>query len=458
MLYPIFTPVASDCPHVSHTSRRDCFARFFLVANTFLLAMAIDPASAASVLPNVALTLAGAQQLAVARSRQLVAQDASVAASRDMAVAAGQLPDPTLKLGVENLPVSGTDRLSLSRDFMTMRRIGVMQEFTRSDKRLARTDRFEREAQKTLAEKSAATAAIERDTALAWLDRYYSEAMAAVVAEQGVQARLEVQAAEGTYRAGRGTQADMIMARSATAVFDDRASDAARRVRSATIMLERWIGEAAPTPLAGQPAIDQIRLDPASLAVQLAHHPEVAVLRKQEDLAQAQVRVAQAARKLDWSMEVAYQQRSPDFSNMVSVGLSVPLQWDQKNRQDREVSAKLALVDMAKAELEESLRKHVGETRALIDEWQNGRERIGRYERELIPLARERTLAVITAYRGGKSSLTDVLAARRNVIDVRLQSLELQASTARLWAQLNFLTPDDGRHAGLPSTMQGETR
>jgi hypothetical protein len=38
--------------------------------------------------------------------------------------------------------------------------------------------------------------------------------------------------------------------------------------------------------------------------------------------------------------------------------------------------------------------------------------------------------------------LTDALAARRGEIDVRLQALQLEADTARLWAQLNFLFPE----------------
>ena len=79
------------------------------------------------------LGLEQAVQVAVARSRQLAGIDSAVTSSRDMAVAARQLPDPVIKVGVDNLPVSGADKLSLSSDFMTMRRVGVMQEFTRSD-------------------------------------------------------------------------------------------------------------------------------------------------------------------------------------------------------------------------------------------------------------------------------------------------------------------------------------
>ena len=70
------------------------------------------------------LSLADAQRRAVERSRLLVAQDSAVASSREMAVAAGQLPDPVLRFGVDNLPVNGPDQFSVTRDFMTMRQIG----------------------------------------------------------------------------------------------------------------------------------------------------------------------------------------------------------------------------------------------------------------------------------------------------------------------------------------------
>ena len=78
----------------------------------------------------------------------------------------------------------------------------------------------------------------------------------------------------------------------------------------------------------------------------------------------------------------------------------------------------------------------------MIAEWENDRERSARYEREVLPLATERLQATLGAYRGAKASITDVLLARRNEIDVRMQALQLEMDTARLWAQLNFLYPD----------------
>ena len=392
------------------------------------------------------LSLQDAQRRAVERSRQLAAQDSAVVASREMAVAAGQLPDPVLKLGVDNLPVNGPDQFSTTRDFMTMRRIGVMQELTREEKRELRAERFTREAEKSVAEKAASIAAIQRDTSLAWLDRYYAEAMAAVVAEQAEQVRLEISAAEGAYRGGRGNQADVIAAHSTLAALEDRASEFRRRVQTAKTSLARWIGDGADAPLAPRPAIDRIQIDTEALDTQLAHHPQIAILAKQEEIAATEAKIAQASRTPDWSIEVAYQQRGPAFSNMVSVGVSVPLPWDRGNRQDREIASKLAMAEQARAMREEMLRAHVGEVRAMIAEWQNGRERLTRYERDLIPLARERARAVLAGYQGGKTNIADLLLARRNETEVRMQAVQLEMETARFWAQLNFLIPDSASH------------
>jgi outer membrane protein TolC len=421
-----------------------------LLAATFLVVFAGIAGA------QVPLTLAEAQRRAVERSRQLVAQDYAVTASREMAVAAGQLPDPVATLGVNNLPVNGDDAFSLTRDFMTMRSIGVMQEFTRGEKREARAARFEREAQKSLAMRTAGVAAIQRDTALAWLDWYYAEATATVVGEQSRQALLEIEAAESAYRAGRGSLTDILAGRSALVLLDDRASEVGRKVRAAKIALARWIGDAGGATLAGRPTIDSIRLDPRTLDTDLGHHPQIAVLTSQEEVAAAEVRVAQANKKADWSVALMYSQRGPAYSNMISLNVSVPLQWDQQNRQDREVAAKLAMLDQARAEREDMLRAHVAEVRAMIAEWENDRERYARYEREILPLATERTQATLSAYRGAKASIADVLVARRGEIDVRLQALQLEMDTARVWAQLNFLFPDTGAsvHTGAVLTKE----
>ncbi|HEY0586845.1 MAG TPA: TolC family protein [Pseudoduganella sp.] len=391
-----------------------------------------------------ALTLAQAQQRAVERSRQLAAQGLAADAARDMAVAAAQLPDPVLKAGVDNLPVSGADRYRIGADSMTMRRIGVMQELTSSDKRRWRAARFESEAARSLAAAEALTANIQRDTAIAWLDRYHLERMSAELARQATLSRDEITAAEAAYRGGRSGQAGLLEARATLLALEDRATELGLQARNAAIMLARWTGEPVDVALDGSADTSSIALAPATLEAALEHHPQVAVLARQAELAQAEAGLARANRTPDWSVEVALQQRGPGYPGMVSFGVSVPLQWDRGRRQDRELSARLAMAGQAQAERDEALREHLAEVRSQLAEWQAGRERIARFEKEVLPLASARTEAALAAYRGGKASLGEVLAARRSESEQRLQALQLERDNARVWAQLTYILPAKG--------------
>lgn len=402
-------------------------------------------ASAAAFAADAPLTLGQAQRVALERSRTLEAQSLGVGAARDMAVAAAQLPDPVLSIGLENWPIEGPDRFSIARESMTMRRIGIMQELPSRAKRGLRAERFEKEALKGLAEQDATRAAIHRDTALAWLDTWYAEAMARAVAEQRLRGLQEAQGAEAEYRAGRGSQSDVLLARAGLAMLDDRAAEIERKARNARTMLARWSGAEAERPLAAKPDIDTINLDIHGLDEQLARHPEIAVLLRQEEMAAAEARVARANRNPDWSVELAYSQRGSAFGDMVSVGVSIPLPWDRANRQDRELSAKLAAVGQARAQRDELLRQHVAEVRSMIHEWESNKTRRVRYEREIVPIATARADASLSAYRGGKSNVTEVLVARRAELDARLQALQLEAETARIWAQLNFLVAEESK-------------
>ena len=407
---------------------------FCKAAAIALMASAMAPSLAAEP-----LSLAEAQQLAVARSRQLVAHDAASTAAQEMAVGAGQLPDPVLRLGINNLPVTGPDRFALTRDFMTMRSVGLMQEFTREGKRKARAARFEREAEVAQAARSLALSALQRDTALAWLERYFLERIRTLLASHRDEARLQIDAADTAYRSNRGAQADVFAAHSALAQVEDRLAQVERQIETAKAQLARWSGADGHRALGPPPALDSVRLRLQGLETQLAQHPQTVLMVSKEAVARAEADAAQAAKQSDVSVELMFSQRGPAFSNMVSVNVSIPWQWDQKNRQDRELGARLAVLDQMAAEREEASRAQVAEAHAMLQEWQGNRDRLARHDSVLLPLAQERTRATIAAYRAGAATLASVFEARRAEIDTRLERLRLEMDTARLWAQLDYL-------------------
>ncbi len=99
------------------------------------------------------------------------------------------------------------------------------------------------------------------------------------------------------------------------------------------------------------------------------------------------------------------------------------------------------MVNEAKAGYEDLFRHQEAEARGWLNDWQNGKERVARYQNEMLPTAQQRTEATLTTYRTGKGDLSSILAARRDEIEVRLKTLALALETARSWAHLNFLIP-----------------
>jgi outer membrane protein TolC len=414
----------------------------------FAAALLSLAASAAAAAP---LSLDDALRIAEERSQQLPARSAAARAAREMAVAAGQRPDPVLRAGVENVPISGPDRFSLSADQMTQRTIGLMQEWTRGDKLRARSLRFEREAELADAQRLQALTDLQRETATAWLDRHYQERMRALLTQQLDEARLQVQAAESAYRGARGAQADVFAARGAAAQVEDRLAATDRDVATARTMLARWVGAAAAAEPSGPPPpMATVRMSEDELDTALAHHPQIAVLQKMEQAAEADSDAARTNRYPDVSVELQYSQRGPAYANMVSFNVSLPLPWDQKQRQEREVAARLATVEQLRGQREEETRAHVAEARATLLQWRSAVERLRRYERELLPLASDRTGAALAAYRGGTAPLAAVLDARRAEIDTRMEQLRIEMEAARRWAQLNYLVPVHGAAEARP--------
>lgn len=405
---------------------------------------------AASVQP---LSMPEALRIAAEQSPQQAAAAAAVRAAGESARAAGELPDPVLKVGLDNLPIEGADRLSVARDFMTMRRIGVMQEVPRAAKRRLRQERFEADAVREQLAGVTALTTLQRDAALLWLDRHFAERQADAVREQIAEAKLAIAAAEAAYRSNRGMRPDIPAAQSALGQLEDRLAQIERQRQTAMIQLARWIGDAAERPLAAPPDYAQAPAHLAHLDESVERHPELAALEQQGVIAAIDVRLAETAKKPDWSWELTFQQRGSSYANMVSFGVSIPLPIAPVNRQDREVAAKIALQEQVNAQRDDMRRAHVAEARGMLAEWESLRTRLARYDATLLPLAHERASATVDAYRAAAATLVQVLDARRAEIDVRIARLDLERDFARAWAQLTYLLPATTASATLTGEM-----
>jgi outer membrane protein TolC len=395
-----------------------------------------------AVLPSAVadepLSLSAAVSAATARSRSLDAATTAALGAREMAVAAAQRPDPVLRLSLDNLPVDGPERFSTTRDFMTMRSIALMQTLPSADKRRARGERFEREAEVALSERNQRLALLQAEVAQAWLERRMQEQRIELLQAQIAEARVLVQTTEAALRSGRSTAAEVFSAREALAQLEQGLIGAQAERDNARLTLARFTGGAPDQPLADPPPM---RASPVP-NLNADQWPEINAMKAREAAARAEAEVARHELKPDWSAEIMFSQRGSGFSNMVSIGVSVPLQWDRPQRQQRELAARLARVNELQAEREELTRERALQVQRWQQAWRAGLERLAFLDAQRQPLATQRVDAALAAYRGGREGLGTVLQARRDALNLALERLALERETAGLWAQLEYLVPD----------------
>jgi outer membrane protein, heavy metal efflux system len=402
-----------------------------------LLVLIASPIALAAEEPALSLDAAVEQALQIAP--QLSARSASIEAAQALTTSAGRLPDPALVVGLDNLPVTGTDAWSTTADFMTMRKIGVMQEFPRREKRRLQHERAQAEVDLANAENIETRLDVARETAQAWIRRATADQALENLRALESEVELGAAAARAAIASSRGSSAEALAAEVAVSRLRNRILQMQGEARQAQAELARWVGDAATRPLGPVPAFDELPIPPATLLS--TPHLHGTILPSEARLAEARtdVAIARAERRPDWNTELSFAKRGPAFSDMVSLQFTVGLPLFAKTRQNPVIAARNADLKRVEAERDAEIRMHTAELQQMVIEWQQLGEQLTQYQRELLPLARERSRVSLAAYRAGRSDLRLSLEAFEDEVNLLIEGAALQNQRGRAWAFLRYL-------------------
>ena len=377
------------------------------------------------------LALGQALDLAVQRSESTRSARAGALSAAESARAAGQLPDPTLQAGIDNLPITGAGAFGTASDSMTMKRIGVSQEWLSSRKRAARQAAADALSAREDARIQAAMADTRLQTALAYVDAFHANEALKLASLMAHHAHEELEAAKARVSSATGSSQEVLGLESARGMAEDASDEARQRRDEAIVALARWVGI---------PVDDMVPPDvppPPTQADFMSRHPSLAAMRGDIEVARRAATVAAGERTANWTWQVSYGQRT-GYSDMVSVGVSIPLQVAPAQRQDREMAARIALVDKAEADLAEAARAVGAQYESLLGEAQRLQQRIARYRTSVIAPARQRMAAATAGYASNQVSLAALFEARHAAVDAESKLLALQHDLAKAQVQLAF--------------------
>ena len=382
------------------------------------------------------LSFERALALSVQEAPSLASAQAKVDSARAAAIPAGELPDPQLAVGVENIPIAGPDRYSLTGDFMTMQRIAYMQDFPNRSKRQARVSVAQAKVQQAQSAHKLSTLTVRRETAIAWIRRYALEQQIALFDNFFQENKHLASAVQAQLAGGRGSITDSLMPKQEAVMLAERLDELRAQRLEAIAALERWVGNVASEPLEAVPP--HWPLDREALAQRIQNHPDVNLLHDASRVLDAELQETQAMKNPDWGMELAYQRRGAQFGDMVSVKFTFDLPTSPAKRQDPLIAAKQLERVGLEAELELTRREHLQELNTLWAELERLNRALERNQTILQPLMRDKTALTLAAYQAGKGSLLEHLAARRESLETQLRHLALQGERQAISARLHF--------------------
>lgn len=354
------------------------------------------------------------------------AGEATLDGKRSAVIAAGQLPDPRLETGIENLPVTGPD--PLNPEMMTMLKIGVEQDIPNLAKRRARAGIAESDVRLAEARLAVTTHELRIMAGLAWIDLAYAQERLDVVSTAEKQLRAYAPAATSAVASGSARPAESLEVRKSLFEVEDARTKIEAQREAAQARLRRVLQTADPKAVGDIPSPT---VDSVALRGMLDRHPHLQLSNAEVEQAGAELRAAEAEQRPDFGASVAYGVRERRYGDMLTVMGSITLPIFTSRRQEPKIAAAEAERSATLARFEDQRRELLADFESDLAAWRSAYEQWQRAQNGLLPLARERATLETASYAAGRAKLTDVIAAKTALALVEIDILTREGAAVK---------------------------
>lgn len=356
--------------------------------------------------------------------------------TEDASDAAGELPDPVLRGGIANLPVTGPAAFEFDRQLPTQIVVGVEQSIPNLRRRRARRDVAAADEMVARMRFGVAQQRVDVATSAAWIELHYAEEKLAFAysALSDLQRLLPV--ANSAVASGSARPAESLAIRRQLLVLEDAITRVEAERDAARAMLASYLRTDSPIVEGDAPAAT---IDSARLEQGLDLNPIIRLADAASGRAEASATLARADLRPDFGVSVSYGRRDPSFGDAFSVMGSVTLPIFADRRQRPRIRAAEAEAAAVRAERVDRSRALRVQFESDLASWRSARRQWERARDELLPLARQRVELETASFAAGKADLIDVVNAKAELALLELEIFEREAVTVE-WAAMLRLT------------------
>lgn len=406
---------------------------------------AVAAGSATAEPAPAALPIARLITEALTRNPELAAARAESDAARNRVKPASAFDDPMLEVGVINAPLPS---LSLRREDMTMKMLGLSQKLPYPGKRALRE-------QVAAADSSSVSSAVEettnrvvRDVRVGYEDLRLAMTMQNIIERAQNTLRELVTISDARFAVGEAAQSDVLKAQTEVIQLEQDRLRTRQDIIARQAELKRLLGrQASEDPIAPTSAtLLPLQGDAESLNRNAMNgRPQIRALDAIVQKNERELQLAQREYYPDFQLRLQYGQRERSFDGMprddmitMTVEVNLPI-WRKSRLEPRVAEARAmrrqaaAMADAQRLETQSSLEQQIALEHQL-------RESANLYHATLLPQTRAVVQSALNAYRVGRVDFLTVLDAQMRVFETEKGEAEAIASHNKAIAEIDLLT------------------
>lgn len=388
---------------------------------------------------SAALTLDEAEQLALSAEPGQAVIRAEAEALAAEAEVSGALPNPALRIGLNNYPIQSGD---FSTEGMTNAGVTLRQSFPAGRSREYGRTRLNSLASAAVRRSDARGRQVREATRATWYTVYYWQTAGALLRDARPFFEDLAAVTRSLYSVGQKSQQDVLRADLELSRLEDRLIEHRRAESAARARLAGWIGPDAMRPLPGSlpvlapvPAVE-VLVDAAE------SHPDLLAADATVDASRAAVMLADEKSKPGWAIDVGYSYREgmlttgeprPDF---FTIGVTVDMPVFRKRSVDSELTAALRQRSAAESRRELLLRETTATLYFEYANWTELSRRLELFDQRILGQSAATAEAALLAYQSDTADFADVMRAYIEDLDLRLEFVRLKVERAHSHAAL----------------------
>ncbi len=399
-----------------------------------------------SALSKPILTLEQAEKIALVDEPGIISQQWQMESLSAQSVADGQLMDPKLQVGLNNLP---TDTFDFDQENMTQLKIGIIQQFPSGDSLNIKQQKTQKQSELFLSKISERKLSIIKDIRLTYLEIYYWEKARNTIKQNKRFFSQLVNIVQSKFSVGRNSQQDLIRAQLELSRLDDRLVKITQKINTQRSKLSRWIGTryskqtlSAQLPVLSIPEISE---DFETLSHLFHNHPKILEIDKKMEISRKDIQLVRESYKPGWALNVGYayrdnNQNGGSRADFLSAGVTIDLPLFTANRQDKKLLSKEHKYQSLKDKRVAMLRQLIANLQQEVANEEQLHNRHQLYNKLLLPQAKQQTKASLLAYQSAQGNFSDVMRAYIDDLNVKLDERRIAVDHLQSKAKILYFT------------------